>query len=178
MEGGAELWRCYVSRMLSGDEVTVQSLSPSKNSHRKWQDGSCLGTEHFNSSEWGEALKQCFRNCRLQHRGAKVQGGGGGGGASTWEPEKVKMIWCHFIPWDWGMDTFERHSKGAVTLSRWRNSYRIRYIREGVILSRVFTFLMPPSHLLWKNLKMKKTMEKVQWKSSNFSTRTVVKWPT
>lgn len=91
MEGGAELWRYYVSRMLSGDEVTVQSLSPSKNSHRKWQDGSCLGTEHFNSSERGEALKQCFRNCRLQHRGAKVQGG-----PSTWEPEKVKMIWWQY----------------------------------------------------------------------------------
>jgi len=35
MEGGAELWRCHVSRKLSGDEVTGQSLSPSKNSHRK-----------------------------------------------------------------------------------------------------------------------------------------------
>lgn len=75
------------------------------------------------------------------------------------------------------MDTFERHSKGAVTLSHWRNSYRIRYIREGGRnISRVFTFLMPPiSFTVEKKLTKKKTMEKVQWKSSNFSTRTVVK---
>lgn len=74
MEGGAELWRCHVSRMLSGDEVTVQSLSPSKNSHRKWQDGSCLGAEHFNSSERGEALKPCFRNAVASTEKLKCRG--------------------------------------------------------------------------------------------------------
>lgn len=168
MEGGAELWRCHVSRTLSGDEVTVQSLSPSKNSQRKWQDGSCLGAEHFNSSEKEEALKPRFRNAVVSTEEQKCRRGGMRG-ASTWEPEEVKMIWCHFIWWDWEMDTFELHLKREVTLSHWRNSYRIRYKKGEKCL------LLSWCTSLWKQLWNKTKVEEST--ALSFSTRTVVKWP-